>query len=284
MSVVTMRELLEAGVHFGHQTRRWNPKMRRYIFTERGGIYIIDLQQTLELVEQAHAFVRNIAERGGSVLFVGTKKQCQDAIAEQAARVGMPYVSHRWLGGLLTNWRTISERLGRLHELRRQREEGQLELLPSKERITLLGELEKLETNLGGVADMKRLPDAVCVIDLRKEQLAIREARRLGLPVVALVDTNCDPDDADFVIPGNDDAIRSCNLVLRVIADGIAAGQGKLTLPEMTAPHVEPEAAAPAPEPEEAVPAAAPEPEEEAVAGEEPHVEPVAEQVGAEEQ
>jgi len=284
LSVVTMRELLEAGVHFGHQTRRWNPKMRRYIFTERGGIYIIDLQQTLELVEEAHAFVRNIAERGGSVLFVGTKKQCQDAIQEQASRVGMPYVSHRWLGGLLTNWRTISERLGRLHELRRQREEGQLELLPSKERITLLGELEKLETNLGGVADMKRLPDAVCVIDLRKEQLAIREARRLGLPVVALVDTNCDPDDADFVIPGNDDAIRSCNLVLRVIADGIAAGQGKLTLPEMTAPHVEPEAAAPEPEPEEAVPAAAPEPEEEAVAGEEPHVEPVAEQVGAEEQ
>ena len=284
MSVVTMRELLEAGVHFGHQTRRWNPKMRRYIFTERGGIYIIDLQQTLELVEEAHAFVRNIAERGGSVLFVGTKKQCQDAIQEQASRVGMPYVSHRWLGGLLTNWRTISERLGRLHELRRQREEGQLELLPSKERITLLGELEKLETNLGGVADMKRLPDAVCVIDLRKEQLAIREARRLGLPVVALVDTNCDPDDADFVIPGNDDAIRSCNLVLRVIADGIAAGQGKLTLPEMTAPHVEPEAAAPEPESEEAVPAAAPEPEEEAVASEEPHVEPVAEQVGAEEQ
>jgi len=284
LSVVTMRELLEAGVHFGHQTRRWNPKMRRYIFTERGGIYIIDLQQTLELVEEAHAFVRNIAERGGSVLFVGTKKQCQDAIQEQASRVGMPYVSHRWLGGLLTNWRTISERLGRLHELRRQREEGQLELLPSKERITLLGELEKLETNLGGVADMKRLPDAVCVIDLRKEQLAIREARRLGLPVVALVDTNCDPDDADFVIPGNDDAIRSCNLVLRVIADGIAAGQGKVTLPEMTALHVEPEAAAPAREPEEAVPAAAPEPEEEAVAGEEPHVEPVAEQVGAEEQ
>ena len=284
MSVVTMRELLEAGVHFGHQTRRWNPKMRRYIFTERGGIYIIDLQQTLELVEEAHAFVRNIAERGGSVLFVGTKKQCQDAIQEQASRVGMPYVSHRWLGGLLTNWRTISERLGRLHELRRQRDEGQLELLPSKERITLLGELEKLETNLGGVADMKRLPDAVCVIDLRKEQLAIREARRLGLPVVALVDTNCDPDDADFVIPGNDDAIRSCNLVLRVIADGIAAGHGKVTLPEMTALHVEPEAAAPEPESEEAVPAAAPEPEEEAVAGEEPHVEPVAEQVGAEEQ
>ena len=158
MSVVSMRELLEAGVHFGHQTRRWNPKMRRFIFTERGGIYIIDLQQTLELVEEAHAFVRNIAERGGSVLFVGTKKQCQDAIAEEAKRVGMPYVNHRWLGGLLTNWRTISERIERLHELRRLRDEGQLELLPSKERMSMLAELEKLEINLGGVADMKRCP------------------------------------------------------------------------------------------------------------------------------
>ena len=267
MSVITMRELLEAGVHFGHQTRRWNPKMRRYIFTERGGIYIIDLQQTLELVEEAHAFVRNIAARGGSVLFVGTKKQCQDAIAEHASRVGMPYVSHRWLGGLLTNWRTISERLGRLHELRRQREEGQLELLPSKERITLLGELEKLETNLGGVADMKRLPDAVFVVDLRKEQLAIREARRLGLPVVALVDTNCDPDDADFVIPGNDDAIRSCNLILRVMADGIAAGAGKVTEAELARPAVVAEPPAEALEPSEAEAAVAP-------AAEEPEAEP----------
>jgi small subunit ribosomal protein S2 len=228
-----MRELLEAGVHFGHQTRRWNPKMRRYIFTERGGIYIIDLQQTLDLIEQAHNFVRNVAERGGSVLFVGTKKQCQDAIADQAARVGMPYVNRRWLGGLLTNWRTISERLQRLHESRRLREEGQLELLPPKERMARLAELEKLETNLGGVAEMKRLPDAVVVVDLRKEQLAIREARRLGMPVVALVDTNCDPDDADYVIPGNDDAIRSCSLILRVLADGIAAGSGKVTEAEM---------------------------------------------------
>ena len=233
MSVVSMRELLEAGVHFGHQTRRWNPKMRRYIFTERGGIYIIDLQQTLDLIEQAHNFVRNVAERGGSVLFVGTKKQCQDAVADQAARVGMPYVNHRWLGGLLTNWRTISERLQRLHESRRLREEGQLELLPPKERMARLAELEKLETNLGGVAEMKRLPDAVIVVDLRKEQLAIREARRLGMPVVALVDTNCDPDDADYVIPGNDDAIRSCSLILRVLADGIAAGSGKVTEAEM---------------------------------------------------
>jgi small subunit ribosomal protein S2 len=245
VSVVSMRELLEAGVHFGHQTRRWNPKMRRFIFTERGGIYIIDLQQTLDLVEQAHAFVRNVAERGGSVLFVGTKKQCQDAIADEAARVGMPYVNHRWLGGLLTNWRTISERIGRLHELRRLRDEGQLDLLPPKERISMMGELEKLETNLGGVADMKKPPDAVFVVDLRKEQLAIREARRLGLPVVALVDTNCDPDDADFVIPGNDDAIRSCSLIVRVIADAIAAGASAVTVEEMAAngrPEEQPDA------------------------------------------
>ncbi|HEY7562062.1 MAG TPA: 30S ribosomal protein S2 [Gaiellaceae bacterium] len=243
MSVVSMRELLESGVHFGHQTRRWNPKMRRFIFTERGGIYIIDLQQTLDLVEQAYAFARNVAERGGSILFVGTKKQCQDSIEEEAKRVGMPYVNHRWLGGLLTNWRTISERIARLHELRRLRDEGQLELLPSKERIAMISELEKLEINLGGVADMKSVPDAVFVIDLRKEQLAVREARRLGLPVIALVDTNCDPDDADLVIPGNDDAIRSCSLVVRVIADAIEAGKTKVTIAEMAAPAEEPESA-----------------------------------------
>jgi small subunit ribosomal protein S2 len=252
VSVVSMRELLEAGVHFGHQTRRWNPKMRRFIFTERGGIYIIDLQQTLELVQQAHAFARNISERGGSVLFVGTKKQCQDSIAEEAARVGMPYVNHRWLGGLLTNWRTISERIQRLHELRRLQTEGQLELLPSKERISMLGEAEKLETNLGGVADMKSLPDAVFVVDLRKEQLAVREARRLGMPIIALVDTNCDPDDADYIIPGNDDAIRSCGLVVRVIADAIEAGKSKVTAEEMAA------AAAAEPEPGEPVAADVP--------------------------
>jgi small subunit ribosomal protein S2 len=235
MSVVTMRELLEAGVHFGHQTRRWNPKMRRYIFTERGGIYIIDLQQTLQLLEQAHAFVRNIAERGGTVLFVGTKKQAQDAVSGEAKKVAMPYVNHRWLGGLLTNWRTISERLDRLHELRRLRDENQLELLPPKERIGMLAELEKLETNLGGVTDMQRLPDAVFLVDLRKEQLAVREARRLGIPVIGLVDTNCDPDDADFVIPGNDDAIRACNLIVRVIADGIAAGSRRVDVDEFAA-------------------------------------------------
>src|SRR3954466_2824070 len=225
MSVVSMRELLEAGVHFGHQTRRWNPKMRRFIFTERGGIYIIDLQQTLQLLEEAHAFARNLAERGGTMLFVGTKKQSQDAVEQQAQRVGMPYVNHRWLGGLLTNWRTISDRIERLHELRRLNEEGQLELLPAKERISMLGELEKLEANLGGVADMRRQPDAVFIVDLRKEQLAVREARRLGVKVVALVDTNCDPDEADFVIPGNDDAIRSCSLIVRAVADGIEAGK-----------------------------------------------------------
>jgi small subunit ribosomal protein S2 len=234
MSVVSMRELLEAGVHFGHQTRRWNPKMRRFIFTERGGIYIIDLQQTLQLLEEAHAFARNLAERGGSILFVGTKKQSQSAVEDQAQRVGMPYVNHRWLGGLLTNWRTISDRIDRLHELRRLKEEGQLDLLPAKERISMLGELEKLEENLGGVADMKRQPDAVFIVDLRKEQLAVREARRLGLPVIAVVDTNADPDEADYVIPGNDDAIRSCDLIVRVVADGVAAGQQKATPADFT--------------------------------------------------
>ena len=229
MSVVTMRELLEAGVHFGHQTRRWNPKMKRYIFGERGGIYIIDLQQTMQALEEAATFARNLAERNGTVLFVGTKKQAQDAIEEQAKRTGMPYVNHRWLGGLLTNWRTISDRIERLHELRRLRDEGQLGLLPPKERIAMEAELEKLDANLGGVADMRKQPDAMLVIDLRKEQLAVREARRLGLPIIALVDTNCDPDEADYVVPGNDDAIRSCGLVVRVIGDAIEAGKAKAT-------------------------------------------------------
>ena len=217
MPVVSMKELLEAGVHFGHQTRRWNPKMKRFIFTERGGIYIIDLQQTQELLDEAYEFARNVAQRNGSILFVGTKKQAQDAIADEAARVGMPYVNHRWLGGLLTNWRTMADRIQRLHELRSLQQESQLDLLPAKERIAMLAELEKLEANLGGVADMRRQPDAVFIVDLRKEQLAVREARRLGLPVIALVDTNCDPDEADYVIPGNDDAIRSCSLVIRVV-------------------------------------------------------------------
>jgi small subunit ribosomal protein S2 len=209
--------------------------MRRFIFTERGGIYIIDLQQTAQLVEEAYEFVKNLAARGGSVLFVGTKKQAQDAVEEQARRVGMPYVNHRWLGGLLTNWRTISDRIDRLHDLRRLREEGQLELLPPKERIAMLGELEKLEANLGGVAEMKRQPDAMFVLDLRKEALAVREGRRLGMPIIALVDTNCDPDEAEYVIPGNDDAIRSCSLLTRVIADAIAEGKQKVSPAEMAA-------------------------------------------------
>src|SRR5438105_6441172 len=228
-----MRELLEAGVHFGHETRRWNPKMKRFIFTERGGIYIIDLQQTQQLLDDAHDFARNVAERGGSILFVGTKKQAQDAVEGEAKRVGMPYVNHRWLGGLLTNWRTISDRIERLHEMRRLRDEGQLELLPAKERIAMAGELEKLEANLGGVADMRRQPDAIFIIDLKKEQLAVREARRLGLPVVALVDTNCDPDEADFVVPGNDDAIRSCNLIVHALAEAVSNGKQKVSPQEL---------------------------------------------------
>jgi small subunit ribosomal protein S2 len=233
MPVVSMKELLEAGVHFGHQTRRWNPKMKRFIFTERGGIYIIDLQQTQGLLQDAHDFARAIAERGGSVLFVGTKKQAQDAVRDEASRVGMPYVNHRWLGGLLTNWRTISDRIQRLHELRSLKTESQLDLLPAKERISMEAELEKLEANLGGVADMRRQPDAVFIVDLRKEQLAVREAQRLGLPVIALVDTNCDPDEAEYVIPGNDDAIRSCGLVIKAIADGIEAGKQRVTPGEL---------------------------------------------------
>jgi small subunit ribosomal protein S2 len=203
--------------------------MRRFIFTERGGIYIIDLQQTLALLEEAHDFARNVAARGGTILFVGTKKQAQDAVREHATRVGMPYVANRWLGGLLTNWRTIQDRIAHLHELRRLKEEGQLDLLPPKERISMLAELDKLEQNLGGVANLKKQPDAVFIIDLRKEQLAVREARRLGLPIIALVDTNCDPDEADYVIPGNDDAIRSCTLIVRAIADGIAVGRQQVT-------------------------------------------------------
>jgi small subunit ribosomal protein S2 len=294
MAVVSMRELLEAGVHFGHQTRRWNPKMKRFIFSERGGIYIIDLTRTQELLDEAYAFARNVSERGGSILFVGTKKQAQDAVSEQAKRVGMPYVNHRWLGGLLTNWRTISDRIERLHELRRLSEEGQLDLLPAKERISMHGELEKLEANLGGVADMRRQPDAVFIVDLRKEQLAVREAKRLGLPIIALVDTNCDPDEADYVVPGNDDAIRSCGLIVRAIADAVEHGRMKVSAPELAATNgTTAEAAAatePAPEPEaapesaaEAAPPAEPEPAPEPAAEPEPEAEAAPEEVLAEE-
>ena len=268
---VSMRELLEAGVHFGHQTRRWNPKMRRFIFGERGGIYIIDLQKTAESLEEAQSFVRNVGERGGTVLFVGTKKQAQDSVEEEAKRTGMPYVNHRWLGGLLTNWRTISERIEHLHELRRLHEEGQLDLLPPKERISMQGELEKLEANLGGVADMRRQPDAVVIIDLRKEQLAVREARRLNIPVIALVDTNCDPDEADFVIPGNDDAIRSCSLVVHALGEAIAEGKQRATPADFApAPAEEQPQEAPVEPEAPAEPEAPVEPEAEAAAEPEP--------------
>ena len=209
--------------------------MKRFIFTERGGIYIIDLQKTQQLVQEAHDFARNVAERGGTILFVGTKKQAQNAVRDEATRVGMPYVANRWLGGLLTNWRTITDRIGYLHDLRRLKTEGQLALLPAKERIAMEAELEKLELNLGGVADMRRQPDAIFIVDLKKEALAVREAQRLKLPVIALVDTNCDPDEADYVIPGNDDAIRSCSLIVRAVADGIAAGQNKVSAKDFAA-------------------------------------------------
>jgi small subunit ribosomal protein S2 len=250
--------------------------MKRFIFTERGGIYIIDLQQTQQLLDEAYDFARNVAGRNGSILFVGTKKQAQDAISGEATRVGMPYVNHRWLGGLLTNWRTMADRIQRLHELRSLRDESQLDLLPAKERIAMLAELEKLEANLGGVAEMRRQPDAVFIVDLRKEQLAVREARRLGMPVIALVDTNCDPDEADYVIPGNDDAIRSCSLVIRAIADGIEAGKQKVAPAEVTAaaePEAEPAPAAPAEPEAEAAPEPGPRPEPAPPTPPEPQVE-----------
>jgi len=293
---VTMKQLLESGVHFGHQTRRWNPKMKRYIFGERGGIYIIDLEQTIELLNTACDFVRDISERGGNVLFVGTKKQSQEAVQEHASRSGMPYVSHRWLGGLLTNWGTVSRRIRRLHDLRRQKAEGQLELLPTRERLAREGELIKLETNLGGVADMQRLPEAVAIIDLKREAIAVREANRLGIPVIGLVDTNCDPDEATYVIPGNDDAIRSCALVLGALATSILEGKGQPETLPASEPEPEAEAAAPAapapavaapaaPEPAAAEPAPAPaEPVAEAPVAEPPAEEqpPAAEQAAQE--
>ncbi|MCL6107051.1 MAG: 30S ribosomal protein S2 [Actinobacteria bacterium] len=235
MPAVTMRELLESGVHFGHQTRRWNPRMKPYIFTERGGIYIIDLQKTIRLIDEAFDFVKGLTADGKMVLFVGTKKQCQDTIQEEATRVGVPYVSHRWLGGLLTNYATISNRIKRMHDLRRLRDEGQLDLLPTKEHMARLAELRKLEQNLGGVADMNKLPAAVFVIDPRREAIVIREARKLGIPVVALVDTNCNPDEVDYVIPGNDDAIRSCGLIIRAIAAGVMEGKQLFSEREMQA-------------------------------------------------
>lgn len=235
MTAVSMKELLESGVHFGHQTRRWNPRMKPYIFTERGGIYIIDLQKTIRLIDDAYEFVRDLTAGGKQVMFVGTKKQCQDTIAEEATRVGMPFVSRRWLGGLLTNFKTISGRIKRLHELRRLRDEGKLELLHKKEQMNMLNELSKLEVNLGGVADMKKQPQAIFVIDPRREAIVIKEARKLGIPIIGLVDTNCDPDEIDFVIPGNDDAIRSCGLIIRAMAEAVVEGKQMLTERELKA-------------------------------------------------
>jgi small subunit ribosomal protein S2 len=214
---VTIQDLLEAGVHFGHQTRRWNPKMRRYIFGERGGIHIIDLEQTYALLKKAQDFVGDLAARGGNVLFVGTKKQARDSIKEAALSAGMPYIDQRWLGGLLTNWQTISKRIERLHRLTEWRETGTIDLLPTRERIAAQAEFEKLDANLGGVKNMQRLPEAVFVVDLKTEAIGVREAERLKIPLIGLVDTNCDPDPCDFVIPGNDDAIRSCKLIIDAI-------------------------------------------------------------------
>src|SRR5438105_5553441 len=225
MPVATRRELLEAGVHFGHQTRRWNPKMQRFLYGERSGIYIIDLEQTLTGLKEAYDFVRDLGRRGGTVLFVGTKKQAQDIVQDQAARVRMPFVSTRWLGGMLTNFQTISRRLERLRELREMERSGAFDYLPKKEVLKLRHEKEKLERNLGGIQDLERLPDAIFVIDTKKEHIAVTEARKLALPVIAIVDTNCDPDEVDYVIPGNDDAIRAVSLVSRVIADALEEGQ-----------------------------------------------------------
>ena len=221
-----LKELLEAGVHFGHQTRRWNPNMRRYIFGELDGIHIIDLVQTEALLENARRFAGELASGGGTVLFVGTKKQARGGVKEWADRCKMPYVNQRWLGGLLTNFNTISARIGRLHELTEWQEEGKLALLPTKERMGMEAELAKLEYNLGGVRDMDRLPDAVFVIDLKTEEIAVREAVRLRIPIIGLVDTNCDPTAIDYVVPGNDDAIRSCNLVTSTIGSAIESGAG----------------------------------------------------------
>lgn len=225
MAVISMKQLLEAGVHFGHQTRRWNPKMDRYIFTERNGIYIIDLQKTVKKVEEAYNFIRSIAEDNGTVLFVGTKKQAQDSVAEEAERCGMYYINQRWLGGTLTNFETIQKRINRLHELEKWSEDGTFEVLPKKEVIVLNKEKARLEKFLGGIKNMTKQPDALFVIDPRKERIAIAEAKKLGIPIVAIVDTNCDPDEIDYVIPGNDDAIRAVKLLTAKMADAVIESQ-----------------------------------------------------------
>ena len=225
MSSVSMKQLLEAGVHFGHQTRRWNPKMAKYIFTERNGIYIIDLQKTVKMLDTAYDFIRDVSAEGGEILFVGTKKQAQEAIKEEAERCGMHYVNARWLGGMLTNYRTIKTRIARLEQLNKMKEDGTFDLLPKKEVVKLELEIEKLEKNIGGIKNMTELPKAMFVVDTRKEKIAVAEARNLGIPVVAIVDTNCDPDEVDYVIPGNDDAIRAVKLIAGAMADAVIEGR-----------------------------------------------------------
>jgi small subunit ribosomal protein S2 len=258
MPVVAMKDLLEAGVHFGHQTRRWNPKMKPYIFTERNGIYIVDLQRSLREIDAAYRFVRSLTARGGQILFIGTKKQAQEPIATEAARSGQPYVNQRWLGGMLTNWVTMRKRLSRMAQLEQMEADGTLASLPKKEALQLRTELKKLETNLTGIRTMNELPGAVFIVDTKREIIAVAEARRLRIPVIGLVDTNCDPDDADYVIPGNDDAIRSVSLITRVIAD--AAAEGRIASgwvePEVAQVAVEEAAAVEAPVVTEAAPAA----------------------------
>ena len=230
MAVVSMKQLLEAGVHFGHQTRRWNPKMAPYIYTERNGIYIVDLQKTVRKLEEAYSFVRQLSESGQSLLFVGTKKQAQDAIREEAQRCGMFYVNARWLGGMLTNFKTMRGRVDRLNQLKKMQEDGTFDMLPKKEVMKHLGEIAKLEKYLGGVKEMKKLPGALFVVDPRKERNAINEARKLHIPIVAIVDTNCDPDEIDYVIPGNDDAIRAIKLISSIMANAVLEGkQGEQT-------------------------------------------------------
>ena len=233
MSVVSMKQLLEAGVHFGHQTRRWNPKMAQYIFTERNGIYIIDLQKTVKKLEEAYMFIRDVSADGGEVLFVGTKKQAGDSVKEEAERVGAHYVNARWLGGMLTNFKTIRSRIERLEQLRKMEEDGTFDYLPKKEVVKLNLQIEKLEKFLGGIKNMNRLPKALFVVDPRKEKIAVAEAKKLGIPVVAIVDTNCDPDEVDYVIPGNDDAIRAVKLIAAAMADAIIEGrQGEAIVAE----------------------------------------------------
>ena len=225
MSVITIKQLLEAGVHFGHHTRRWNPKMQEYIYTERNGIYIIDLQKTVKKFDEAYAFVRDLAAQGGTVLFVGTKKQAADAIKEEATRAGQYYVNVRWPGGMMTNFKTIKKSVARLNALTKMKEDGTFDLLPKKEVAKLMKESNDLEKNLGGIKNMEKLPDAVFIVDPRKERIAVLEAKKLGIPVVGIIDTNCDPDDADYIIPGNDDAIRAIKLITSVIADAVIEGR-----------------------------------------------------------